>query len=691
MRIKSVRLTKYKRFDSLTLTNIPESARLVVLLGPNGCGKSSVFDAFLVKSRAQRNNYALQGQYADYYQKESSSETSLGSIAEVARGIDIAFHGEEPARDEWSSVFYIRTAYRNEADFQLETLGRVPPSVETSRFARIIDPDQAVSDNYRRLSWRRMADLDRDAPGTTTFEQYRQESLRELQDAMAKLFAYPPLALQDFGGIQTTGVFRFAKGTASDFHYKNLSAGEKAAFDLLLDMFVKRSEYPDAIYCIDEPEAHTATALHGRLLEVMLGMTPPESQLWIATHSIGFVRKAYDLMRQHGDVAFIDFSEHNLDQEVEIRPSVPSRPFWRRAYQVALDDLADLITPEHIVVCEGASTKADKGFDAACYNDLFAEAHPDTLFVSHGNANEVVMSEPLIAVLRAVLRGATISRVIDRDEMTDNAREQKMATGLRVLRRRELENYLYDPDVLKTFLSNDEKATAIDSVLAKQSQLLEEVPVATADMKKVSQELLAVITRNEGDGGEGPSASFPVTVSVTSPDGSEVTADNLGSGERREIPYSARVDDSGIDSPFLFCLSRKPTTHDAWKELQAALPKRYDTWAVTENIADLRFEIECGIKRWMALHGITEHRISWYSGWVTYNYDVTPSATELGDFGKVVYERWFRKGRRYSGQQEYRQAWTISSPQIEKFPDAMEVELTRTGLSLFRPWSPPTQ
>ena len=498
MRIKSVRLTNYKRFTSLTLANIPESTRLVVLLGPNGCGKSSVFDAFLAKSQARRNNYALKGQFADYYQKESSSEATLRSISEVARKIDITFYGEEPTRDQWSSAFYIRTAYRNEADFQLETLGRVPPSVETSRFARIIDPDQAVSDNYRRLSWRRMADLDRDAPETTTFGQYRKESLRELQDAMSKLFANPTLALQDFGGIQTTGVFRFAKGTASDFHYKNLSAGEKAAFDLLLDIFVKRSEYPSAIYCIDEPEAHTATALHGRLLEVMLDMTPPESQLWIATHSIGFVRKAYDLMRQQGDVAFIDFSEHNLDQEVEIRPSVPSRHFWHRAYQVALDDLADLITPEHIVICEGANTKADRGFDAACYNDLFAEAHPDALFVSHGNANEVVRSEPLIAVLRAVSRGATISRVIDRDEMTDIAREQRIAAGIQVLRRRELENYLYDPDVLRTFLSNNGEVTAIDNVLAKQSQLLEGISVATADMKKVSQELLATIRQSTG-------------------------------------------------------------------------------------------------------------------------------------------------------------------------------------------------
>ena len=161
MRIQSVRLTKYKRFTSLTLTNIPESTRLVVLLGPNGCGKSSVFDAFLAKSQAPRNNYALQGQFADYYQKDSPSEAALRSIGEVARNINIAFYGEEPAPEQWPSVFYIRTAYRSEADFQVETLGRVTPSVETPRFTRIIDPDQAVSDNYRRLSWRRMADLDR--------------------------------------------------------------------------------------------------------------------------------------------------------------------------------------------------------------------------------------------------------------------------------------------------------------------------------------------------------------------------------------------------------------------------------------------------------------------------------------------------------------------------------------------------
>lgn len=48
MKLKEIHLKKFKRFTDLTITAIPSSARLVVLVGPNGCGKSSVFDAFKV-------------------------------------------------------------------------------------------------------------------------------------------------------------------------------------------------------------------------------------------------------------------------------------------------------------------------------------------------------------------------------------------------------------------------------------------------------------------------------------------------------------------------------------------------------------------------------------------------------------------------------------------------------------------
>ena len=45
MKIKSIHLHDFKRFTDLTISELPETARLVVLIGPNGCGKSSVFDA----------------------------------------------------------------------------------------------------------------------------------------------------------------------------------------------------------------------------------------------------------------------------------------------------------------------------------------------------------------------------------------------------------------------------------------------------------------------------------------------------------------------------------------------------------------------------------------------------------------------------------------------------------------------
>ena len=45
MKIKSIKLKDFKRFTDLTIEGLPETAKLVVMIGPNGCGKSSVFDA----------------------------------------------------------------------------------------------------------------------------------------------------------------------------------------------------------------------------------------------------------------------------------------------------------------------------------------------------------------------------------------------------------------------------------------------------------------------------------------------------------------------------------------------------------------------------------------------------------------------------------------------------------------------
>ena len=44
MKLKGAELKNFKRFTNLTIRDIPETARLIMLVGPNGCGKSSFLD-----------------------------------------------------------------------------------------------------------------------------------------------------------------------------------------------------------------------------------------------------------------------------------------------------------------------------------------------------------------------------------------------------------------------------------------------------------------------------------------------------------------------------------------------------------------------------------------------------------------------------------------------------------------------
>ena len=69
MKIQSIHLQNFKRFTDLKIQNIPAIAKLVVLLGPNGCGKSSLFDAFHYKSYEYRQMCVASSDGQKVYQR----------------------------------------------------------------------------------------------------------------------------------------------------------------------------------------------------------------------------------------------------------------------------------------------------------------------------------------------------------------------------------------------------------------------------------------------------------------------------------------------------------------------------------------------------------------------------------------------------------------------------------------------
>src|SRR5699024_10108337 len=140
MRIKTVHLEQFKRFTDLRIQNIPQTAKLVVLLGPNGCGKSSVFDAF--KTWHLFKGY-VNGASDDYCRKDSDSVKRSFELVNIDFHTDISSF----SREQYRQFFYFRTAYRNSPQISIKTLREVKSPLETADNKMMIQNDSTVDDN----------------------------------------------------------------------------------------------------------------------------------------------------------------------------------------------------------------------------------------------------------------------------------------------------------------------------------------------------------------------------------------------------------------------------------------------------------------------------------------------------------------------------------------------------------------
>ena len=293
----------------------------------------------------------------------------------------------------------------------------------------MIENDAAATDNYQRLISNALEHAFRREDRKKSLADFQDETLGEVQDAMRQLF--PDLVLNGLGNPANHRSFTFDKGTSSNFLYQNLSGGEKAAFDLLLDVFVKREEYDDTVFCIDTPETHMNPRLQGDLLQELFRLMNDKSQLSIATHAIGMMRKALQLYEEYGEeIVFLDFSDGNFDSPEIIEPKKPDRRFWEQTHEIALDDLAALVIPDQIVICEGSH--GDKGFDAECYNQIFSEEFPNTKFISAGGKGGL---HNYIPVIGAIAEGVKVFGLRDLDQVTPGEIIDLQQEGIKVLKR----------------------------------------------------------------------------------------------------------------------------------------------------------------------------------------------------------------------------------------------------------------
>lgn len=464
MKISKIKIKDFKRFSDLTIDQIPSTTKVVIVVGPNGSGKSSLFDAFL-----HWYKYKSQHSYptGDYYTKQGSASVTGNSVS-------ISFHDQENQTDEKiKGKFYFRTAYRHDADFTVSGLQQQRDPTENIRLGNFIQNDAVVQENYHRLVSLTLKGVYEEANNNRTVYDLREELIGKVRISLQNVFE--DLNLTSIGDPLRNGSFYFEKGISKDFHYKNLSGGEKSAFDLILDLIIKSSYYPNAILCIDEPETHMHTRLQSKLFQEIYRLVPDNSQLWINTHSLGMLKKAREIDRsQPNSIIFLNFAGIDFDKASKLTPATIDRTIWEKFIEITLDDFSDLLSPKKVVFCEGnPAGRKYKNFDAQVYTKIFGNKYPDVSFISMGSSIELEKDDNVTyKIISEVLKGSEIVKLVDRDDKSTEEIEELRSKGIRVLTRRHIESYLLDDEILKKLCLTTDNEDKLETILNLKSDEL---------------------------------------------------------------------------------------------------------------------------------------------------------------------------------------------------------------------------
>lgn len=345
MKIKKLELINFKRFTHLVINHIPEKAKLALLIGANGSGKSSVFDGFDFLNKGGYKNIQNPDKANEYYPKDSTQPPQVN--------VEL-FDSSELHKEGFHKI-------RGNAKIAEKFIGRssirIVPRILNQAHVSGISTDRDSPDSYIEHDTRFINDV-------FAYIQKINTALQEpvfsgKQADTLKIFSefIDPLnssLLNIFGGTPKTTIqiIQFKDATSntppqlifkkgeSRINYDLLSHGEKQVIILLLNFIVRQEFYRDAILFIDEMDCHLNTALQYNLLqEITEKWIPENTQLWTASHALGFI----DYARHSENAVTIDLNLHDFDDKIELAPVIKDNlDVYNIAAPVAL--LLNLIT-----------------------------------------------------------------------------------------------------------------------------------------------------------------------------------------------------------------------------------------------------------------------------------------------------------------------------------------------------------
>ncbi|WP_394994339.1 AAA family ATPase [Emticicia sp.] len=451
MKIQKIQLQNFKRFTDLTIEGIPENTKLVLLIGANGSGKSSVFDAFELLNTLAKKEYVKGNN--DYYQKDINgfipsnliieTQSIEGHIQAELKGDSYSFFGKSNIH---SNSFYGRTSFRQLSSLTKTSLGsNIDTQNDADRPRLYIDRDERFENDIEKMTEDILKNV---FLNDNSSKEIKRKYIEPINNALQNIFDFesnigleltqiiPPL---DGKTAQIT----FKKGN-SEIHYNLLSAGEKEVINILFNLLSRKDLLQDAILFFDEMDLHLNTSIQYNLLkELTENWIPDNSQLWTASHALGFIDYAHDFE----NAVIIDFDNLDFDKSQVLTPQSKEN---LEVFEIAVskDTISKILKGRTIVFAENT--------DTVIYNNL---SMTNTYFFNAIDKADVFHKAKNLHTLG----------LIDRDFLNDSEVKKISDTYsfLKVLPYYSIENLLFHPNNLEEYyLTINKEFTKVDYISA---------------------------------------------------------------------------------------------------------------------------------------------------------------------------------------------------------------------------------
>ena len=154
MRIKKITLNEYKRFKSLTIDLGDEPKRIIALVGPNGCGKSSIFDGILFHNNAYNQIGNKGNKDFHYHSIDQLPSYNYDKVSiEFVEGNFRAVRGAKKEQGKENTIISFRSPYRYNNNLKVRET-RAVNEIRLNNYGATLssDLDDKMEENYRRLN-----------------------------------------------------------------------------------------------------------------------------------------------------------------------------------------------------------------------------------------------------------------------------------------------------------------------------------------------------------------------------------------------------------------------------------------------------------------------------------------------------------------------------------------------------------